>query len=109
MKRHFSPMKAQQAPSVALQVCASGAAQCASRSAHLRKGGAYRRISRAAITVSAVLPQLLNRLARAQPSAPSEAAGGRTVSGTPAAPWVSSAMSALHQGDAAVVDVHQER
>src|SRR3954454_25309202 len=102
MKRHFSPTKAQHAPSEALQACELGAAQCASSSAHLRKGGTYQRITATAITVSRPLPQLLKRLARTQPSAPSEAAGGRTVSARVAVRHVSSTSYALPQSGSGV-------
>src|SRR5512143_2550410 len=76
--------------------------QRASRVAHCRAGSSVRTSSQIASSVSSALYQVLNRFLRSQASGPT------TVTGGFISLWMA-AMSALHQLNARVVEVHQQR
>src|SRR6266567_4131637 len=112
MKRSFSPMKAQQAPTSSppapRQDWPMGALQIASSNAQRMIPGIVTARKNSARIVKTVLNTLLNKLARSQAMTPCVRGGGlSTGSGR------SCAMSviglALDQRDVAVIEVHHQR
>src|SRR5437879_11223085 len=108
MKRSFSPMNAQHAPSP-WQAWPFGALQIASISAQRTTGGIVIARKYSASSVRIVLKRLLNRLARSQSMSPCVRGGGVSA-GIGSSSWVMSVIgSALDQRDGAVVEVHEQR
>src|SRR5712691_13488020 len=107
MKRNFSAMNAQQAPSLR-QAWPLAALQIASTSVQRIIGGTVTARKYSASSVRIVLKTLPNRLARSQGMTPCVRGGGRSA-GIGNSCVISAIGSALDQRDGAVVEVHQQR
>src|SRR4051794_1013292 len=104
-------MKAQQAPPAARHVWALAGSTVLLTMAQRTSGGMIEATSHRISRVRTALYHELNRLARSQPTGPTAKAGGRCWIAAPVLSPVLSVVMALplHQRDALVVPVHEER